>query len=155
MTLAESAPVPVAAVPEYDQDFFLWTQYTAALLREGRFGDLDVAHLAEEIEDMGKRDRREVESRLELLLIHLLKWHGQADRRSDSWRRTIATQRAELERALRDSPSLRRWAEGDIGRHYTAAVRRAAQETRLPAAHFPPTCPWGLAQLLDETIVPE
>jgi hypothetical protein len=144
--------VPAAA--GYDHDFFEWTQHTAALLRAGRLGELDVVHLAEEVEEMGKRDRRELESRLQVLLVHLLKWGSQAERRSPSWRRTIIAQRAGIERVLRDSPSLRPRVAADLERHYADAVDRAAIETELPPGHFPARCPWTSAELLDKRFFP-
>lgn len=119
----------------------------AGLLRAGRFSELDVEHLAEEVEDMGKRDRRELESRLQVLLVHLLKWQVQPEHRSPSWRRPIIAQRAGIERVLRDSPSLRPRLESDLDRHYVDAMERAANETELPIDRYPARCPWTLAEL--------
>jgi hypothetical protein len=137
--------------PDYDHDFFEWTQHTAALLRSGQLDAVDVEHLAEEVEEMGKRDRREVDSRLTVLLTHLLKWAYQPGGRSPSWRGSIVAQRDELERVLADSPSLRRWLDGAVERSYRSARSRAAAD----AGAFPAVCPWTAARLLDPGFLPE
>ncbi len=145
----------VVSVPRYDDDFFAWTRYTAALLREGRLGEVDREHLAEEIEDMGKRDRRVVESRLQVLLAHLLKWRVQPDRRSGSWRATIRTQRTRLELVLRDSPSLRARVPTMLDGAYAKAVAVMTDETGLPIEQFPADCPYTADQVLDEGFFPD
>jgi len=149
-----SPAVPEPVAPGYDEDFYAWTQSTAALLRAGRFSDVDVAHVAEEVEDMGKRDRRELDSRLQVLLVHLLKWQLQADRRSPSWNATVVTQRAGIEALLRDSPSLGPRVASELARNYRVAVERVAAETGLAADILPATCPWSPAQLLDRSFLP-
>src|SRR5215510_1676844 len=95
--------------PLYDHDFYAWTQEQAALLRAKKSRELDYPNLAEELEALGKRDRRELEHRLEVLVMHLLKWRYQSERRERSrgWRSTIREQRRRLARLLQDSPSLR------------------------------------------------
>ena len=95
--------------PLYDQDFYVWTQQQAVLLRAKKWRELDYGNLAEELEALGKRDRRELEHRLEVLVMHLLKWRYQPERRERSrgWRSTIREQRRRLARLLQDSPSLR------------------------------------------------
>src|SRR2546430_9957257 len=90
----------------YEEDFAVWTFETARLLRAGRFDEVDIEHVAEEIEDMGKRDKRELHSRLTVLILHLLKWKWQPEKKSTSWGSTIVTQRAELCRIFEQSPSL-------------------------------------------------
>ncbi len=148
-----TAPKPTSSL--YDADFVEWTRQTAALLRRGRFDDVDVQHLAEEVEDMGKRDRRTVESRLEVLLAHLLKWQYQPERRSGSWRATIRTQRSRLELTLRDSPSLRAEVPAMVSRRYVKAVALAADQTGIAATRFPRRCPYTGVQILDERYLPE
>jgi hypothetical protein len=152
-------PDPRPAPPEpheagYDVDFFAWTQRTAALLRSGRFDELDVEHLAEEVEDMGKRERRELGTRIVVVLAHLLKWAQQPDRRSASWEVTIVTQRAEIDDLLRDNPSLRPEVEHLVTRRWAVAVKQAAAETGLPADVFPSSCPWSAEQILDPAFYP-
>src|SRR5690348_30226 len=92
----------------YDDDFYAWTQDQARLLRSGELSQLDVENLAEELESMGRSDRRELDSRLEVLLVHLLKWQVQTEFRSRSWSGTIREQRSRVEDLLNESPSLRR-----------------------------------------------
>jgi hypothetical protein len=91
----------------YDEDFFAWTQEQARLLREGDIGDIDLENLAGEIESVGRRNRREIRSRLIMLLVHLLKWRFQARQRGAGWSDTISEQRLQIESVLEDSPSLR------------------------------------------------
>lgn len=90
----------------YEQDFYLWTQATAQKLKEGKFDRIDIPNLVEEIESMGISEKRELKSRLIVLLMHLLKWEYQSDKRCQSWRSTITEQRICIEGLLEDSPSL-------------------------------------------------
>ena len=132
----------------YDVDFFAWTQETAELLRRGEFADIDWQHVAEEIADMGKRDRREVRSRLTVLLTHLLKWQAQPEQRRLSWRATIVEQRSELRLIFEDSPSLRRIAADEWRKIHRYALQRATEETGLRMEAFPKECPYSLDELL-------
>src|SRR5690242_15979423 len=97
----------------YDEDFVIWTERQATLLRRRAAGELvndvelDWGNLAAEIEALGGNTRRELRSRLTRLLHHLLKWHFQPELRCRSWRSTIRTQRQEIEDLLADNPSLR------------------------------------------------
>jgi hypothetical protein len=138
----------------YETDFFEWTRCNAALLRAGRFDQADIEHVAEEIEDMGKRERRELDSRLEVLLRHLLKWQFRPERRGRSWRVTINSQRRKLDKLLREMPSLRAALPAAIPEAYAYAVRGAADETDLPAHHFPAHCPYQINQIMDEAFFP-
>ena len=149
VVVAESAPTGL-----YDEDFFTWTQRTAALLRHARFEAVDLEHLAEEVEDMGKRDLREMNSRLRVLLIHLLKWRMQPSKRSPSWRSTILTQRQEIADLLQQSPSLRAKLSAGLATNYGAAVARAAAETRTEEGDFTRRCPFTIDQILDRTFLP-
>lgn len=142
----------------YDQDFFQWTQTTAAQIRVGKWQDVDVEAIAEELESLGKRDWRELGSRLHVLMTHLLKWRYQAAeraRRGRSWENTIDTQRTELAVLLRQSPSLRPHIPALVAERYPHAVRKAARESGLPRETFPPTCPWTAGELLDPECWPE
>ena len=139
----------------YDEDFYAWTQAQAALLREEKVADLDYANLAEEIESLGKSDRRALESRLERLLQHLLKWCYQPREQSTSWRLTIREQRRRIVKLLRDSPSLRREVAAFIEAGYPYAREQALDETGVAQAAMPAECPWTEAQILDVTFWPE
>lgn len=146
---------PASAVALYDEDFFAWTQRTAELLRDGRFDDVDVEHAAEEIEDMGKRDLKELNSRMQVLLLHLLKWRLQPDKRSPSWQATIVTQRIEIEATLLQSPSLRARLRQELPGNYLRAIKRALPETGLERERFSTECPFTIEQILDESFLPE
>ncbi len=138
----------------YEEDLFAWTQEQAALLRAHAQDGLDWENLAEEIESMGRRDRREIESRLTVILLHLLKWEAQPALRSKSWRSTLRTQRREIRRLLKESPSLRREVPGLMADAYGDAVKDAIDETGLPAGTFPKTCTYEPADVLDEDYLP-
>jgi hypothetical protein len=131
----------------YEQDETAWLEQMAELVRDRRLDDLDLPNLSEFLSDMAKRDRREVESRLAVLLAHLLKWEYQPDRRSGGWRATVEVQRHELDLLLQ-SGTLRAHAEDTLASAYAAAVRQAAAETELPAATFPAECQYTVDALL-------
>lgn len=150
-----TAACAARVIETYDADFFEWTRSTAMLLRQRRFKDLDVEHAAEEIEDMGKREYKELGSRLQVLIAHLLKWKLQPRKRSRSWRATIVTQRIEIHPTLRDSPSLRPRLLADLDAHYADSVKRAAAETGLRVSAFPARCPFSMEQILDEDFMGE
>ncbi len=141
----------------YEQDFFQWTQTTAALIRAGKLQEIDPESVGEELESLGKRDKRELESRLEVLVRHLLKWRYQTDRpvRRQSWRSTIREQRRRLARLLAQSPSLRPALAEALPEEYTHARQRASDETRLREDTFPHVCPWTAEQLLEADFWPE
>src|SRR5215475_3234209 len=141
----------------YDQDFYTWTQEQAALLREYAVQELDLYNLAEEIESLGKSDRRALGSHLRNLVMHLLKWHYQPDGRQagQSWRVSIRNARAEIIVLLEDSPSLQPEVARLLIRWYPLARQDAADETRLPLATLPATCPWSPAQVLDADFWPD
>jgi hypothetical protein len=140
---------------EYEQDFYQWTQHNAQLLREGKFTEIDTFHIAEELESMGKRDKRELISRLTVLLAHLLKWQFQPHFRSKSWQFTLREQRTQIAKLLKDSPSLKYslYEEG-ILEAYPDALEMASDETGLSPSAFPKTCPYSIEQLLDKTFCP-
>jgi len=144
----------VSAKELYEQDFFLWTISNAELLRAGRLSEADLEHIAEEIEDMGKSERRERNSRLRVLLTHLLKWAWQPDKRTNSWKATLARERMELHALLHDSPSLNR-IEQVLPQIFREAVRQARIETGVPESSFPDQCPFAPEQILDTEFLPE
>jgi hypothetical protein len=139
----------------YDQDLYAWAMHSARLLRERRLEDLDLDHLAEELEAMGKSEQRALESRLTVLLAHLLKWQFQPEKRSKSWQRTLIEQRKRIARLLRDSPSLRPRLADALADAYDSALRLAADETGIDESEFPQTCPYGFDQALDAAFYPD
>ena len=139
----------------YERDFYRWTQEQVALLREGKWHEIDREHLMEEIEELGRSARKELRSYLEGLVLHLLKWCYQPDYRTHSWRDSIVEIRARIPDCLTESPSLRPRLPTLLLECYPHARRRAARQTRLPLATFPETCPWTVAQVLDATFWPD
>jgi len=144
----------IQARVRYEDDLFAWTQEQAALLRAHAVDGLDWENLAEEIESMGGRDRRELESRLAVVLLHLLKWQAQPALRGSSWRKSLRTQRREIRKLLKQSPSLRREVPGLIREAYADAVKDAIDETGLRADAFPSACPYAPDAVLDEDHLP-
>jgi Domain of unknown function DUF29 len=140
---------------DYEEDFFAWTIEQARLLRAGNLSAIDAANIAEEIESMGRRDRRELGSRLLVLTIHLLKWRFQPSARSRSWSATIEEERLQIDQVFAESPSLRPLAGGLLPQAYTLARSRAIAETGFADDMFPATCPYTLDEVLSRSFLPE
>ena len=138
----------------HDNDFYAWSLEQAALLRAGRVGEADLAAIAEEIESMGKTEKRELVSRLTVLLLHLLKWERQPAGRSNSWQLPIANARDEIADLLDDNPSLKPIIDDVMASAYRYARRRAAIETDMAEDAFPPQCPWSFVRAMDEGFWP-
>jgi hypothetical protein len=134
----------------YERDETAWLEAMSALAAGGRYADMDYKHLSEYLADMAKRDRREVFSRLVVLLSHLLKWEHQPERRSGSWRGTIREQRREL-RQLLESGTLHNHAEAVLEDAYAEARRQAADETEMSPDVFPAENARGVDELLAES----
>ncbi len=138
----------------YEKDVVAWAMEQAALLRSGQLSALDIEHIAEEIEDVGKSEKRELASRMAVLLSHLLKWQHQPGRRGSSWTRTLKEQRKAIAAAIRQTPSLKAslsdpdWLAGV----WADAVTKAVDETGLD--NFPEDCPWSMEQVLTEEFFP-
>ena len=142
------------ACADYEQDLVLWYERQIELLRERRFDQLDLDHLIEELESAVSKDRRELRSRLEVLLMHLLKCQLQHQHISGGWLGTLHEQRSAIAGLLEESPSLGPTVMQVAAKVYPVAVRRAAAETRLPGAGFPESNPYSQDQLLDLDFVP-
>lgn len=138
----------------YQADFLIWAERQVELLRSRQFDQLDLHHLTEEIADMGSQLRHELRHRLELLILHLLKFAYQPQRVSNSWRATIREQRRRIELLLDDAPSLAPRLDQILDTCYRQACLRAVQETGLPASTFPATNPFSREQLLDPVFLP-
>src|SRR5260370_650186 len=124
----------------YEEDFYAWTMEQSRLLRSGEISSIDTENIAEELESMGRSDRRAIESRLTVLLTHLLKWQMQPAIRSTSWSGTIREQRRQIEKLLRESPSLRPFVAEALSEAYGEARDDAVEETGLPETEFPTVC---------------
>ena len=139
----------------YESDFFAWANEQAGLLRSGRLGVADIEHIAEEIESMGRTEKRELVSRLAVLLLHLLKWQYQPARRGSSWRRTILEQRIRLASHLADNLSLRTRSAESVAEAYRLAVIGAVDETGHEEQTFPTICPWVFERIMDAEFWPD
>jgi hypothetical protein len=139
----------------YDQDFYTWANAQAGLLRARRLSEVDIDHIAEEIESMGKTEKRELINRLTVLFTHLLKWQFQPALRGKSWSATIRVQRNALARHLRDNPGLKGKLGEAIGEAYIDALIEAEGETDLPVAIFPASCPWSFEQIMNPEFWPD
>jgi hypothetical protein len=139
----------------YDEDFYAWSIEQARLLRAGEFSRLDVENVAEELESIGRSDKREIDNRLVVLIAHLLKWQLRVGFRSRNSSATIREQRRRIARLLQESPSLRPIVDQVLPRAYTDARDRAADETGLAEAAFPADWPFSAEEVLAEDFLPE
>lgn len=138
----------------YETDIVSWANQQAQWLRTKQFHLLDLEHLAEEIEDVGKSEQRELASRMAVLIAHLLKWHYQAERQSSSWQRTIKEQRKAIAGHLKSVPSLKtKLADAEwLAIVWSDAVTLAIKETGLEL--FPENCPWTVDDILNQEWLP-
>jgi len=139
----------------YDRDFYAWASEQAALLRAGRLAEADLENIAEEIESMGRSEKRELVSRLKVLLVHLLKWRFEPGLRGNSWRLSIEEQRRAVANHLAESPSLKARLPDALASAYADAVLAAERETGLARNTFPSACPWTYEQIMDAAFWPE
>ncbi len=138
----------------YEQDYYRWLEQTALHLRKQAFDQLDLENLIEEIEDMGRSEKRAIESNLRVVLLHLLKWKCQPQQRSGSWRGSITEHRIRIRKALQDSPSLKNYLPDIFPETYQDTTKIASQETGLELEIFPTSCEWTLQQVLDQEWLP-
>ena len=138
----------------YDKDYYLWLEETVQLLQEGKFTDLDIFNLIEEIKDMGRSEKNALESNLIVLLMHLLKWKYQPEEQSGSWRGSIREHRRRILKAFKNSPSLKRYFEVVFDESYQEARKQAADETELSLNTFPKNCPFKIEEILDPEYLP-
>ncbi|MGC1310320.1 MAG: DUF29 domain-containing protein [Phormidesmis sp.] len=139
----------------YDSDFNVWLEAQVEALKAQRLEDLDLPNLIEEMESLAKHDKRALRSHLKVLLMHLLKWQFQPDKRSNSWEASISNARIEIEDILSDSPSLKNYLSTVLDRAYANARTLASTETGLVVQIFPEVCPYPLSQALALDFLPE
>jgi hypothetical protein len=139
----------------YESDFYAWAMEQAELLRARRFDAADIDNIAEEIESMGRGEKRELVNRLAVLLLHLMKWQFQPGFRSPSWRATIREQRLRLRNHLKDNPSLKARLDESFAEAYELALVGAARETGLPESAFSTSAPYRFEQAVDDAFWPE
>ena len=138
----------------YDQDLSAWAAHNAQLLRNGQFNELDIEHLIEELDDMGKSEKRGIYSHQKVLLMHLLKWKTQPAMRSTSWAGTIRTQRREIASLLRQSPSLRPKLAPEFATNYAETAVDASSDMGISRDQLPRDCRFNLDQTLDREFLP-
>jgi hypothetical protein len=139
----------------YDTDFYQWTFHNAELLRQGKLTEIDIPNIAEELESMGKSEKRELFSRLTVLVMHLLKWQYQSQKRSNSWITTINTQRMDIELLLKDSPSLKHDINKILNEVYINAKKMFEKETGISKKELPEICPYTFMQIINNDFWPE
>lgn len=138
----------------YERDYAEWLETIVNHLKNREFESLDLENLIEELETLGRREKREIESRLRVLLMHLLKYKYQLDKRTNSWKYTIREQRLRILKSLKDSPSLENYFQTIFPETYSDARALASDETGLDLAVFPQTCPFELESILDTEWLP-
>jgi hypothetical protein len=139
----------------YESDYLQWLETTATHLKNRDFEHLDITNLIEEIETLGRSEKRELESRLTILLMHLLKYKYQSSKRSNSWLFTIREQRLRILKSFKDSPSLKNYLEKIFAEIYSDARALAADETGLNIDTFPKDCPFKIEFVLNPDWFPD
>ena len=139
----------------YESDFYAWAMQQAEFLRARKFDAADIDNIAEEIESMGRGEKRELVNRLSVLLMHLLKWRYQPGFRSPSWSATIREQRVRLRNHLRDNPSLKAKLDESFAEAHELAVIGASRETGFAESAFPKMAPYRFEQAVDDAFWPE
>lgn len=150
-----SAKLDVNQQKLYESDYMKWIETTVENLRLRDCSNIDWENLIEEIEDMGRSERRSLESNLVVLLLHLLKWQFQPDKRSGSWKGSIAEHRRRIRKTIEDSPSLKPYLEGVLSECYSDALEQAIAETGLSIETFPQLCLYTSAEVLDSNFLPD
>lgn len=138
----------------YDRDYYLWLSHTAQLIKEGKFDELDAANLIEEIEDLGRSEKRAIKSNLVVVLLHLLKYKYQPEKRTNSWKASIREHRRRLRDDFRVSPSLKRYMTEVFDECYQDGREQAADETGLPLDAFPSESPFTPSETLNPDYLP-
>lgn len=139
----------------YETDFNLWLEETVKLLKQKKLDELDLENLIEEIEAMGRSEKKGFRSNLEQLLLHLLKWKYQPNKRSGSWKSSIIEHRNRMLDDLEDSPSYKPYYEQIFDKCYQNARKYAEAETGLPMTTFPQVCPFNKTDILTTDYIPE
>jgi hypothetical protein len=132
----------------YEQDFYAWANEQAALLRAGKLAAADIENIAEEIESIGRSEKRELVNRLTVLLLHMLKCRFQPDRRGRSRELSIRNARTALTRHIADNPSLKSKLTEAMAEAYESGRVEAAIETDIPLETFPESSPWTFDEVM-------
>lgn len=153
--MAEVKEHPSTEAPLYERDYALWVEQQARLLEAGRFAELDLPNLIDEVEELSRSQKRAIRNNLNVLLLHLLKWQFQPDKRSGSWRDSIREHRSRVADECEDSPSLRRYPRDIFTKMYGRARQRVADQIGLALEVFPKAPPFSVEQALDPDFLPE
>lgn len=148
-------PSQVECQTLYEADYLRWIETTVEKLRSQNYAEVDWENLIEEIEDVGRSERRSLESNLIVILLHLLKWQYQPNRSSGSWEGSMIEHRRRIKKAVKESPSLKPYLESIFAECYTEALKQAKAETGLALETFPIECPYELAEVMDDDFLPE
>ena len=141
--------------PRYEEDFYGWISNSIMLLKQKRFGEMDIDHLIEELEDMGNNKKHALVSRLAQLIFHLLKWKYQPDFRGRSWEASIQEQRKRIKKLLIENPSLKNEIGNFIIDSYEDAILLAKKETPIDLKLFPPKCPYTFDEIMNDVFYPD
>lgn len=144
--------------PKYDEDFYGWAMATALLLKQGKFNEVEMNKIIEEMESLGKSHKREFRSRSGVLIAHLLKCQYQLemkDIKEKSWKGTITIQRIDLNDLLDENPSLKSYVQELMPKAYQYALAILSEETPLDLKNFPTECPYTFEQIMDEEFYPD
>jgi hypothetical protein len=155
MNVMEDVKTRSDVEPSYEGDFFAWSQDQGRRLRETRPNSIDWENVAEEIECLGRSQKRSIESDLNVVLLDLLKWQYQANGRNNSLRKSIVEHRRRVAREIKDSPSLRHYPLEVLAEEYETARLGASGETGLPETVFPKLCPYSIEEILDPDYWPD
>ena len=139
----------------YETDYLQWIETTVEQLRNSEYDRIDWDNLIDEIEDMARSQRRSLKSNLVVVLLHLLKWQYQPEKRSSSWELSLLEHRNRLQDDIQDSPSLQPYFESILAQAYMRAIKQAKAETGLPLGTFPNGCPYDAASILDDDFLPD
>jgi len=139
----------------YESDFYGWTLQQAEALRSRNMSELDFENLLEEMEAMGRSEKRGLKNRLVILLIHILKWQYQPERQGNSWKLTIRNQREEVLELLEENPSLKPRIDSVLESAWKKALRETEKETKMDRSSFPAQCPWSFDEVMDDDFWPD
>lgn len=139
----------------YETDFYKWTNEQARLLKAGKFDQIDIENIVEELETLGRGEKRELVNRLAVLLAHLLKWQLQPERRGKSWRATIEEQRRQLKKHLKEDPSLKPFLNEAIEDAHLSAIAELVRVTPFEKKDLPDSCPYSIEQIFDDEYLPD
>ena len=151
-TIDRSPPTAPKRSRAYRDDLFGWVEDQIALLKAGNLSEIDAENIADELKDVGSEQYDKLESAIRIVLVHLLKWDYQPERRSRSWSLSVHEHRRRIERVLKKNPSLKSSIDEAIDEAYEDAVGDAKRESGLPTDIFPSICPYIWDEILNRVV---